>query len=91
MRKIRLSASQVARYGILAGLKTAQERADALGISRSHLLHVERGAVRPSEDLVDRMGELYGRETWKIQDACDVQRRSLAKRVLENSRNGGEL
>ena len=89
--KIRLSASLLARYGIRAGMRTAQDRADALGVSRSHLLHLERGAVNASDDLIDRMAELYDRPRARIEDALDIQRKSLAKRVLANTRNGGEL
>lgn len=80
MRRIRSNASRIARYGIIKGYRTAQERADALGISRSHILHLERGDGTASVWLMDRMAELYGRSQNAVADALREARSSLRKR-----------
>lgn len=85
-RRIRLTGNSLAVYGQRVGLITGQERALALGVSRSHLMHVERGAVFPSADLIDRMSATYKKPSEVIQRAANLARESLAHRMLAQSR-----
>jgi transcriptional regulator with XRE-family HTH domain len=78
----RLSSSVLATMGQHAGFQTADERAAVLGISRSHLLHVERGAVRPSAKVVDAMSEAYHQPVEKIERAAVLARTTLAHRII---------
>ena len=86
-----LRARLVHMPDILATIKTKirelmEERALALGVSRSHLMHVERGAVFPSADLIDRMSATYKKPSEVIQRAANLARESLAHRMLAQSR-----
>lgn len=85
-RRMRLTGNSLAAMGQKVGLITGQERAVALGISRSHLMHVERGAIRPSPALVDRMAEVYRKPVEVIERASDLARETLAHRVLAQVR-----
>ena len=84
-RQTRLTGP-LARMGLDAGLVTAQQRADACGISRSHMLHVERGAVWPSAELLDRMSAAYHIHVDVLERAASLARENLARRMLEQSR-----
>ena len=85
-RQYRLAGNPLAQIGIAAGFETAEARANACGISRSHLLHVERGAVWPSADLVDRMSAAYHKPIEMLERAAALSRESLARRMLEQAR-----
>lgn len=52
-------AGPLAAMGIKRGLVTAASRAKAIGCSRSHLLHCERGACLPGVELLARMAQKY--------------------------------
>lgn len=74
------TAGPLARLGIAAGYETAVERASALGCSRSHLLHCERGAMLPGLDLMDTMAAVYGVHLKDIERAAKRASRNLTKR-----------
>lgn len=88
-RPMRLTANTLAVWGQKQGLVTGAERAAALGISRSHLLHVERGAVYPSPQLVDRMAAVYKRTSDEVERAAHLARETLAHRMLAQARQLG--
>lgn len=81
-RVMRLTSSPLAVLGQRAGFATAAERAAAVGISRSHLLHIERGAVRPSLEVVGRMAEAYHQAEGAIERAADTCQATLARRTI---------
>lgn len=81
-RPMRLTSNPLAVFGQRAGFPTAAERAAAVGISRSHLLHVERGAVRPSLEVVSKMAEAYKVSEGEIERAADLTRANLARRTI---------
>ena len=74
------TAGPLARLGIAAGYETAVERASALGCSRSHLLHCERGAMLPGLDLLVRMAGTYGVGLDVVEKASRKSVRTLKKR-----------
>ena len=83
-RRPRKDAGDLAALGIRAGYPTATERARAVGCSRSHLLHCERGAVLPGLDLIERMGLAYGVSQRKVEAAAE----SCLRRLAARSRRG---
>jgi transcriptional regulator with XRE-family HTH domain len=83
---MRLTDSMLARYGQDAGFITAQERADAIGFSRSHLLHVERGDFMPSPAMVDAMARVYNQPDTKIERAARTCVENLAQRKINHMR-----
>ena len=85
-RQFRLASNPLAILGQRAGLQFAGDRARALGISRSHLLHVERGAVWPSAELLDRMSAVYHKGIEQLENAAARSREALARRMLEQAR-----
>ena len=89
--RVRPNASPLARMGILMGYRSAQNRADLLGISRSHLLHVERGSVVPSGDLVARMAQAYEKEPEAVEQAFRDHRVALARKVIAGDKERGVL
>ena len=84
--RMRLTSSPLAALGQRAGFATAAERAAATGLSRSHILHLERGAVRPSMEAIRAMSEAYHQPEAKIERASELCRESLAHRMLAQSR-----
>ena len=64
-------AGPLAVLGINRGLVTARERAAAIGCSRSHLLHCERGACLPGQELMARMARKYRYAYAKVAGAAD--------------------
>ena len=85
-RRFRLSGNALATLGQKAGFLTGEERAKACKVSRSHLMHVERGSVWPSADLIDRMAAAYNRPVELIERAAAEARESLARRMLDQAR-----
>lgn len=85
-RRYRLASNPLAILGQRSGLQFAGDRARALGVSRSHLLHVERGAVWPSAELLDRMAEVYHKSLEQLESAAARSREALARRMLEQAR-----
>lgn len=76
----------LAMMGQAVGLETANARAEALEISRSHLLHVERGEIRPSPALMDRMAAKYRKAVSVIERAVDESQIRLAERKISQIR-----
>jgi hypothetical protein len=70
------NVSPLARLGIAAGFRTAADRAEALGCSRSHLLHCEIGSSLPGLDLIARMVTTYETTPETVEKALhDIIRR----------------
>ena len=85
-RPRRLTGNSLSVYGQKVGLLTGQQRAVALKVSRSHLMHVERGAIYPGPALIDRMSDLYRKPVDVIVRAANLARETLAHRMLAQSR-----
>lgn len=85
-RRPRLPGNALAAMGQDAGYNTANERAAILGISRSHLLHVERGEFMPSPGLVDAMSEAYHKPVSVIELAAQRGIQRLAERKIAHIR-----
>ena len=85
-QRMRMPGSPLAAMGQAAGYETAQQRADALAISRSHLLHMERGEFRPSPALVDRMAAAYKKPVAYIERATNLAVERLAERKIAHVR-----
>ena len=67
--KMRLSANPLSIIGQRAGYATSEARAQAIGgVTRSYLLRCERGAQMPSQELIERMAQVYARPVEDIQD-----------------------
>lgn len=81
-RTMRLTSSPLAVLGQRAGFATGAERAAAVGVSLSHLQHIERGAVRPSLEVIEQMAEAYHESVGKIERASDLCRENLARRTI---------
>ena len=81
----RLSRHQLARLGQRAGLQRIQDRADAVGISRSHLNKVECGAMKPSLEMVDRMSAAYHVSVEQIERASRLAIRTLMQLKLDQA------
>lgn len=85
-RRGRLTGNSLAVYGQKVGLVTGQQRATALGVSRSHLMHVERGSIYPGPKLIDAMVKTYKKPMDVIVRAANLARETLAHRMLAQSR-----
>ena len=85
MKSARLSRHALARMGQKAGLATLQQRADAVAISRSHLNKVERGDLKPSAELVDRMSAVYRQPVDVIYRASRAAIRALRQLQLDQA------
>lgn len=85
--RARLTGNSLATYGQKVGLLTGQQRATALGVSRSHLMQVERGGVYPGPSLIDRMSDTYKKPVEVIERAAKLARESLAHRMLAQARD----
>ena len=85
-RRSRLAGNPLAELGVRAGFETGAARAAALSISRSHLMQVERGAIWPSAELIDRMSAAYHRPIEMLERAASLGREKLAQRMLEQAR-----
>ena len=84
LRRVRLTSNPLSIIGQQAGFPTAVERAAAIGsITRSYLLRVERGAQMPSQAIIQRMAQAYGRDVEQIERAALQGCKALARRVLE--------
>ena len=83
---MRLTRSRLATLRLRAGYSTAQAGADALGISRAHLLNIERGATGPSEALLARMAATYKVALEVVATAVARARYEMAERVMESQR-----
>jgi transcriptional regulator with XRE-family HTH domain len=59
----------LAILGMNAGFRTQTARAAALGISRNHLMILERGERFPSKRLLQKMLEVYGVKPKTLRDA----------------------
>lgn len=77
---------KLAQIRVKAGYKTAQDAADLLGISRVHLLGIERGKGGPSEDLLQRMATLYRMDPLELMGKIRNAQRRLWRRQLEGDR-----
>lgn len=88
-RRVRLASNPLSLIGQQAGYYTSAERAAKLKCSRHHLLHIERGAAMPSPELVDRMAAAYQRTIEQIERAARLGRETLARRIIEQSRELG--
>lgn len=86
-----MTANLLAAMGQKAGYPTANDRAKALGISRSHLLHMERGEFRPSPRVVDAMCLAYHKTPEQIERAADFQIEQLATRKIAQVRGAGNV
>jgi transcriptional regulator with XRE-family HTH domain len=84
-RRVRLASNPLSRIGQRAGFSTALERATALGVSRSYLLQVERGAHLPSPRLIESMAKAYKHPAELLEKAALAARLMLARRILEQS------
>ena len=84
-KRLRLTGNALATYGQKVGLLTGQQRAVALKISRSHLMHVERGVIYPGPSLIDRMSAVYKKPVAVIERAANLARETLAHRMLAQS------
>jgi transcriptional regulator with XRE-family HTH domain len=82
----RLTGSLLAAIGQKAGYSTAKDRASILGISRSHLLHLERGEFLPSPKIVDAMAQAYKRPIEHIERAAAAGVERLAERKIAHVR-----
>lgn len=84
LRRVRLTSNPLSIIGQQAGFPTSAERAAAIGgITRSYLLRVERGAQMPSQAIIKRMAQAYGRDEAAIERAAMQGCKVLARRVLE--------
>ena len=72
-----MAGNPLAALGMRAGYNTGRDRAKALAISRSHLMHIERGAIFPSETIIARMAAVYDRPEEMIVRAARLSRRRL--------------
>jgi transcriptional regulator with XRE-family HTH domain len=86
LSRMRLTRSPLGALGQAAGFESRVARAAALGISVSHLSHVERGDVRASVDLMDRMAEVYKVHAAKVERAANLCREELARQVIARVR-----
>jgi transcriptional regulator with XRE-family HTH domain len=59
----------LAILGIKANFRTQEARAAALGVSRNHLMTLERGQESPSLRLIQKMIEVYGVTVPALVDA----------------------
>lgn len=74
------TAGPLAKLGITAGYTTAADRAAAIGCSRSHLLHCERGFQPPGLELMDRMASVYKVSPESVEQAVEKVMETLRKR-----------
>ena len=81
----RLTRHALARMGQKAGFLTLAARAEALGISRSHANKVERGELKPSAELVDRMAAAYHVHMDVIYRASRLAVRTLRQLQLDQA------
>jgi transcriptional regulator with XRE-family HTH domain len=72
----------LAILGIKAGFTTQEARAAALGISRNHLMTLERGQESPSQRLIQKMLEVYGVTVPALVDAIVESRVEYFRRRL---------
>lgn len=86
-RDLRLTSSPLADIGARAGYPTGRDRAEALGISRNHLYHVESGDTKLSARLADLMSQLYNCPVGMIERAATVVREEYCRRVLNSLRD----
>jgi len=85
-RRARPTFSPLTLLGQKAGLYTVKERADAVDLTRSYVVHIERGAVRPSAGVIGRMAEAYKVSVEQIEKALQTSRANLARRIKEQDR-----
>ena len=82
---VRLTRHALARMGQKAGFETLAARAEALGISRSHMNKVERGELKPGAELVDRMSAAYHVHLDVIYRASRLAVRTLRQLQLDQA------
>lgn len=85
-RRLRLTNNPLALLRQQAGFASAEAAAKALGYSRSHLLHVERGDFMPSPEMVDAMAAAYHKATTVIERAARLSVENLAQRKINQCR-----
>jgi hypothetical protein len=81
MTAVRGGSSPLSTLGQRAGYATTVARAQALGISRGYLFHLERGAQVPGPELAARMAQLYGLPLGAITDAVARGQARFARRL----------
>lgn len=86
-RRMRLTNNPLAMLRQQAGFSSAGEGAAAIGYSRSHLLHVERGDFMPSPEMVDAMAAAYNQPVTKIERAARLAVENLAQRKINQIRS----
>ena len=81
-KKMRLTVNPLAIIGQMAGLPTLTARAQAIGISRGYLAHIERGQAQPSEDVIAKMAVAYERDEKDCRYAWEKCRERYALRLM---------
>lgn len=77
------SKTPLGRYRVQAGYQTVQEGADAIGISRTHLVNFERGSAGVSPQVLARMAEVYGVSINTLEAAAARAQRRLYRTRLK--------
>lgn len=81
-----MTRSEIAQHRLAAGYPNAAAAATDLGVSRIHLLEIEEGRGSPSNSLLERMAERYGRSAKTLQRALKAARIEHLERELARLR-----
>lgn len=81
---MRLVRTDLALARVAAGYETAAKAAEALAVSRMHLLNIERGRCGASDELFERMSALYQvRADWLKNLSRRAQRELLTRKLKQ--------